>query len=102
MKKLIIICIIFVLYSCNDTPTRIENPKKETTVELQQLAKLDSLTYKVIEKENKVYVISTKTNLLVKKISNQSGEANTLALLFVGILVIMWIILIIILIMPRD
>lgn len=84
MKKLIIsilavICI--TLSSCNDTPTNIEPQKQnsETTVELQKLAATDTNTYKVVELNKTVYVMQKE--LVVKKVTNQSGSINTLTLM---------------------
>ena len=65
------------MISCENTPTKVENPKQETTLELQQMAAIDSITYKVVEKDNKVYILSTKDNMVVKKISNDSGFIYT-------------------------
>lgn len=86
MKKLVMILVLgATMISCQNTPTKVENPKQETTVELQQLASIDSTTYKVVEKNDKVYIISTKDNLVVKRVWNASGLHATF-ILFVFIL----------------
>jgi hypothetical protein len=89
MKRFLIIALLGLsLTSCNNTPTKVENPKKVTTVELQQMAKIDSTTYKVVEKDNTVYVLSTKDNMVVKTVSNDSGLVFTLILFIFVILFI--------------
>jgi len=94
MKKLIMILgLVLVFSSCSDTPTEVKNPKQETTVELQQLANIDSLTYKVVEKYDTVYILSTKDNTVVKKIRNHSGALDTSVLVFFIVLVLTWIVL---------
>jgi hypothetical protein len=78
MKKLVIMLALgAIMISCNTKPTKVENPKQETTVELQQLASIDSITYKVVEKDNTVYILCTKDNTVVKKVSNDSGVLGT-------------------------
>lgn len=85
MKKLIMIAVLGVtMISCNNRPTKVENPKQETTVELQQLASIDSTTYKVVEKDDTVYILSTKDNTVVKKVTNYSGSLGTCAILFIA------------------
>ena len=94
MKKLIMILgLVLVLSSCSDTPTEVKNPKQETTVELQQLASIDSVTYKVVEKGKMVYILSTKDNTVVKKVRNESGALKTSVLVFFIILVLTWVVL---------
>ena len=88
MKKAIaILALGIALVSCNNTPTKVENPKKETTVELQQLAKADTTKYKVVEKGNVVYVLYSKDNVVVKKINNDSGAIDSLFLFMFVILI---------------
>ena len=80
-KKLVMILVLGVsMISCQNTPTKVENPKQETTVELQQLASIDSITYKVVEKDDEVYILSTKDNTVVKKVTNESGIGPSVAL----------------------
>ena len=92
MKKLVMILILGVtMISCDNTPTKVENPKQVTTVELQQLASIDSTAYKVVEKDDTVYILSAKDNFVVKKINNQSGALNTLIIVFFIVLIVAWI-----------
>lgn len=77
--------------SCNNISTKVENPKQVTTVELQQLASIDSTTYKVVEKDDIVYILSTKDNTVVKKVNNQSGAVETLILAIFIVFIVMWI-----------
>ncbi len=84
MKKLVIMLVLgATMISCNDKPIKVENPKQETTVELQQLASIDSITYKVVEKDNTVYILSTKDNTVVKKVSNDSGFVGSCVIFIV-------------------
>jgi uncharacterized protein YdaL len=84
MKKLVIMLALgATMISCNTKPTKVENPKQETTVELQQLASIDSTTYKVVEKDNTVYILSTKDNTVVKKVSNDSGFVGSCVIFIV-------------------
>jgi uncharacterized membrane protein YjjP (DUF1212 family) len=85
MKKLIMIAVLGVtMISCNNKPTKVENPKQVTTVELQQLASIDSITYKVVEKDDTVYILSTNDNTVVKKVTNYSGSLGTCATLLIA------------------
>ena len=77
--------------SCNNTPTKVENPKQVTTIELQQLASIDTATYKVVEKDDIVYILSTKDNTVVKEVNNQSGVVETLILSVFIVFIVMWI-----------
>ncbi len=96
MKKLVMILLLgATMISCSDTPTKVENPKQETTVELQQLASIDTTTYKVVEKDNTVYILSTKDNVVVKKVNNDRGELNSVILFFFIVLIVAWILIII-------
>ena len=95
MKKLVMILVLgATMISCNNTPTKVENPKQETTVELQQLASIDSTIYKVVEKDNTVYILSIKDNVVVKKINNESGGIGTLFLAYIVLLVAIWLVII--------
>lgn len=97
MKKLFIILVLGVLTSCSNTPTTVKNPKEVTTVELQQLAKKDSVTYKVIEKDQTLYVISTKDYTVVKKLKNTTGFVSAT----VSFLIIIFIFVLIVLIVSK-
>ena len=93
MKKLVIILVLGVtMISCHNTPTKVENPKQETTVELQQLASIDSTTYTVVEKDNTVYILSIKDNVVVKKVANESGILDTMTIVFFAVIVVLWLI----------
>ena len=92
MKKLVMILMLgAIMASCTDTPTKVERPKQVTTVELQQLASIDSTTYKVVEKDDTVYILSTKDSTVVKKVNNQSGAVETLILAIFIVFIVMWI-----------
>ena len=92
MKKLVMILMLgAAMASCNNISTKVENPKQVTTVELQQLASIDSTTYKVVEKDDIVYILSTKDNTVVKKVNNQSGAVETLILAIFIVFIVMWI-----------
>jgi len=78
MKHLFLIIIAMLLFSCSNTTTKVENSNRETTVQIQQLAAIDSITYKVVELDNVVYVL--KDNLVVKEVTNQSGAVYSLVL----------------------
>jgi hypothetical protein len=91
MKKLVLILLLGLgMASCSNTPTEVKNPKEVTTVELQQLASIDSTTYKVVEKDDTVYVMSTKDNTVVKKINNDSGTRGTMAIIVLVLSVLVW------------
>lgn len=92
MKKLVMILMLgAAMASCSSTPTKVENPKQVTTVELQQLASIDSTTYKVVEKDDTVYILSTKDNVVVKKVDNDSDIVTTMSLFLVLALIVMWV-----------
>ena len=95
MKKLVLILLLGLgMASCSNTPTEVKNPKEVTTVELQQLASIDSTTYKVVEKDDIVYVMSTKDNTVVKKVENLTGNRGTTVILILVLFIIMWLIVI--------
>jgi hypothetical protein len=94
MKRFLIIALLGLSFtSCKNTPTEVQNPKEVTTVELQQLAKIDTVTYKVVEKDNTVYVLSTKDNMVVKKVTNDTGFVFGLLIAFVLVLFAMYIVM---------
>jgi uncharacterized membrane protein YjjP (DUF1212 family) len=93
MKKLVMILVLGVtMISCDNKPTEVKNPKQETTTELQQLASIDSVTYKVVEKDDTVYILSTKDNTVVKKVNNYSGTLGTMTIAFFAVIVVLWLI----------
>lgn len=65
MKKLFTLLILscLLLTSCDTIPIKVENPARETTTEVQQLAKSNTNTYKVVFIKDDAYMINTKTNL---------------------------------------
>ena len=96
MKKLVMILMLgATMASCTNTPTKVENPKQVTTLELQQLASIDTTTYKVVEKDDTVYILSTKDNTVVKTVDNESGALKSFVLLLGSLLLVGWILLII-------
>ena len=96
MKKLVMILMLgATMVSCNNTPTKVENPKQVTTLELQQLASIDTTTYKVVEKDDTVYILSTKDITVVKEINTQSGALKSFVLLLGILLLVGWILLVI-------
>lgn len=87
MKKILtIICLLFLFASCKNEPTKVENPQKETTVQLQLLAATDTTTYKVVEYDDVVYVI--KDNLVIKKVGNDSGAIGSLIIILFVVLIV--------------
>ena len=97
MKKLLLlITILIILSSCdNEKPTPVDS-KKETTVQIQQLAQIDSNFYKVVEIESKTYIVN-KDNMVIKIKKDFSGAANTFGLAFmISLLIIFFIILMVI------
>ena len=94
MKKLVLILLLGLgMASCSNIPTEVKNPKEVTTVELQQLASIDSTTYKVVEKDDTVYVMSTKDNTVVKKVDNNSGAIGTFTILMLVFVIVLWVVL---------
>jgi ABC-type uncharacterized transport system auxiliary subunit len=88
MKKLVMILMLgATMASCNNAPTKVENPKQVTTIELQQLASIDTATYKVVEKDDTIYILSTKDTTVVKTVENNSGDLKSFVLVL-GILLL--------------
>jgi PBP1b-binding outer membrane lipoprotein LpoB len=84
MKKLLLILTTVLLFSaCDNTPIKVENKQKVTTVELQQLAKIDTNLYKVVISNDKLYYINPKTELVEGVVSNESGVVSTLAVILI-------------------
>lgn len=97
MKKLVMILMLgATMASCNNIPTKVENPKQVTTIELQQLASIDTTTYKVVEKDDTVYILSTKDITVVKKVKNESGAVASLILTIFLVFIVMWVVMIVI------
>jgi len=81
MKTFLLFTVMLLLVSCSKTPTKVEDPTKETTVQIQQLAALDSTCYKVVEIKSHTYIL--KDNMVVKKITNYSGVVVTFGVIIV-------------------
>lgn len=79
--------VTIMLFSCSNTPIKVDNPKKETTIQIQQLATIDSIYYKIVEVDDKVYIV--KDGLVVKKVVNDSGAMNTLTILIISLVLIL-------------
>lgn len=94
MKKLIFLILTIGLFtSCANEPIKVDDPKKETTVQIQQLAAIDTICYKVVELDDKVYIIQDQ--MVVKKIANDSGDRSSFALAFFICLIVLLLILMI-------
>ena len=72
--------------SCSNDPIDVEKPQKETTVEIQELAQRDTALYKVVELKRTLYLLN-KDNIVVKKVENLSGVADTLFLIIIILVV---------------
>lgn len=84
MKKLILFALAAMLFaSCRDTNVKVKTPESETTTLIQMLADKDTVVYKVVQLEDKVYCINTKTKLVNIKVANDSGLVDTLAVVIV-------------------
>jgi hypothetical protein len=90
MKNLLLIILTLFLFSCENTPTQVKNPEKETTMEILQLANQDTTCVKVVEIDNIVYVINN--GLVTHKIVNSSGGAKTLILIAFIIVIVLIVI----------
>lgn len=95
--KYILLFILITLYSCGGEDFKCSNPQSSTTIELQNLAAQDTITYKIIQIPNstKYYCINTDTNLVEYKMTNYSGAADTLALILIIMIFIIFIIMLI-------
>lgn len=80
MKYLFILFALF-LFSCDNVPIKVENPEKITTIEILNLAEKDTTSYKKVEIENTLYLISD--NEVKYKVNNDSGAVFTLLILMV-------------------
>jgi hypothetical protein len=87
--KYLILFILITLYSCDDTDYKSTNPEQNTTIELQQLAQQDSITYKIVQVEDIYYCINTNTNMVEYRIVNTSGTAKTLLMFLAAVFIIM-------------
>lgn len=87
MKKLIFILLILISFSSCDEITKEENPQKETSIQLQKLAEIDSNTYKVVIIKDHLYAINTKTNLIEYKVINNDSLVIITSVLVIIIVV---------------
>ena len=98
MKYLLTIITALLLMSCDNTPIKVEDGEKETTVELMKIAQADTMCHKVfIDGDNKIVIFDPETNIITHKLSNKTGESDTAFVLlfsFICILVCGLIILI--------
>lgn len=81
MKKLFFILTVFIFFSCENDPITVENPEKETTLEIVNLSKKDSTTYKVVELDNTLHVLQNEK--VVKKVYNNLGAVGTLLIIII-------------------
>tara|TARA_R110000764_G_scaffold111252_2_gene197941 strand:+ start:1145 stop:1426 length:282 start_codon:yes stop_codon:yes gene_type:complete len=81
-----------LLMSCDDTPIKVTDGEKETTVELMKIAQADTTCHKVfIDGDDRIVIFDPETNIITHKLLNKTGGSNTGLLLFVimvGLLVI--------------
>ena len=76
MKYLIILITLITLASCENTPIKVNNRAKETTVELINESLQDTTynLYRVVVKDNTIYCINEEDDLVSYKASNQDGS----------------------------
>ena len=91
MKKIILIFVLF-LTSCSNDSVEITPEKQDeiTTLQIQELAKKDTCSYKVVYLDNTMYVLN-KSLKVEKRINNYSGA---LATMFIVILILLFFLLI--------
>ena len=78
--------------SCDNSPSTFAEQErtKNTTIELQELAKKDSNVYKVVVIKDTYYIINSKTNLVESRISNHTGSLATMFMLLIFLLIIIF------------
>ena len=82
MKNLLIVITALLIFaSCNNKPIEVQNPDKATTLQLQKLAKEDTMVYKVVELDDTLYIITTTDHKVVKKLHNYSGAIDVLLII---------------------
>lgn len=89
MKKFILL-LALVLTSCSNDSVEI-NPEKQdeiTTLQIQELAKKDTCTYKVVYLDNTMYVLN-KDLKVEKKLNNYSGIVSTMFIILLFFLLIL-------------
>ena len=81
MKTILkLMTLTLVLGSCSMQDINV-NSEKTTTVEIQNLANQDSTLYKVVDLNNKLYIVNS-SNMVVKKVNYNDGDIKTIALFF--------------------
>lgn len=90
MKNLLLVLFALLLFSCDNEPTKVENPQKETTVEILALANADTTFVKVVEIADVTYVVNN--GVVTHKVSNESGVVATLGLILIAIMFVILII----------
>ena len=93
MKYLLILIAILFITACSNDSTIVQNPEKETTLQLQKLALADSITYKVVEYNGTLYCINVKTAMVEKKMIDNSGILVTFSLILLILLLVIVVIL---------
>src|SRR5574343_645522 len=99
MKKLLFILMLVVFYGC-DTVNHYkpEEQTKNTTVQILDLAKKDSVLYKKINVEGKIYILNNNTNL----VENEFHEDDTHFITFLFFLLSYLFVFIVGVIFGRD
>jgi 23S rRNA-/tRNA-specific pseudouridylate synthase len=84
MKKLLIILISMILFSCSNSPVKVSNPERETTLEL--INKIDTnQVYYVVFEDTKLVVLNKQKVVVAKAINT---DATVIALLITIIIII--------------
>jgi hypothetical protein len=81
MKKLLILSLTMLLFSCSNKPFAVEDSQKATTIEVLNALDNDTTCVKIVEIDDTLYVV--KDNLVTHKIRNQSGVVDTLGLIII-------------------
>ena len=78
MKKLILLAAILItLMSCDSSIEKVENPRAETTIEIQSMP---ADTMLVAIDEHRLYAINKESKLVEYKVSNDSDSVFILGL----------------------
>jgi len=81
MNKIIII-LLLTLVGCVNQKVKVKGDLSKTTVELQQLASQDTILYKVVLKDDRIYCINGTTNLVEYKMTD---HMSTTLFFFLGV-----------------
>jgi len=87
MKKIITLLGFIALLSSCSTAIESVNPEKETTVEIQQKAKEDTLVYKVVIIDNTLYAVNN--NLVKVKVTNYDIDDVILTTIVITVVIIL-------------